>query len=103
MQHLDGTNHYPQHGERLRRHIMKTRAEVLDHRLNKLESAYWRNQDRIDDLWREYEPNEHNLEMCYIRSERLSNLIDRTYNTIRNESALDAEWWDTMIGDDCPF
>jgi chromosome segregation ATPase len=51
--------------------------EANECRLERLDQAIWSNWDRIDALNRELDPNEHNLELCYIRDERLQSLVER--------------------------
>ena len=53
---------------------MNQRLDVISTREQRLDGAYWRQVQLIDELIREYTP-EHEMELQYWRLERIADLI----------------------------
>lgn len=72
--------------------IQAQRAEILSRRIDRLDAAYWRCQDRIDDSRWDCDPDGPMLEQLYARSERLHELIERCYRQLAVSLILAAEF-----------
>lgn len=76
----------------MKNNIQAQRAEIIAKRIDRLDCAYWRTQDRIDDARWDCDPDYPMMERLYARSERLHELIERCYRQLAVALVLAADF-----------